>query len=144
MYVPADGQFHIQEIRDFVEAMAESDVVIGAGIERSDYSWFRLLSSRVFIALVNRLFDQDFKDVNWVHMWRRRLFDVVAPQSRGVFMLEEILVRARRSGLRVREIDSRYIRRMVGKAKGSNPLTILRTIAEMARFWVQLPRGPIP
>ncbi len=142
VYVPADGQFHLPEIRDFLRAMEGGDVVIGARIERSDYSTFRRLSSRVFIALVNRLFDQDFEDVNWVHMWRRRVFDQVRPRSRGVFLLEEILVRARLAGFRVVEIPSLYVPRLSGRAKGSHPLTILKTILEMARFWLELRRGP--
>ena len=142
MYVPADGQFHLPEIHDFLEAIDGADIVIGARIRRSDYSWFRRLSSRVFILLVNALFDQDFRDVNWVHMWRRRIFEHVKPRSRGVFMLEEILVRAARRGSLVREIQSFYIPRRSGKAKGSHPATILKTIYEMAVFWLELRRSP--
>jgi glycosyltransferase involved in cell wall biosynthesis len=141
MYVPADGQFTIEEIGDFVRAMAGHDIVIGARLRRTDYSWFRLLSSKVFITLVNFLFEHDLRDVNWVHMWRRRIFDVVHPRSRGVFMLEEILVRAQRAGFTIAQIDSRYIPRMAGEAKGSHPRTILRTIVDMMRFWAELRRG---
>jgi glycosyltransferase involved in cell wall biosynthesis len=141
MYVPADGQFYLPEITEFLEAMAGHDIVIGARIKRSDYSWFRLLSSRVFILLVNLLFEQSFRDVNWVHMWRRAVFERVKPQSRGVFLLEEILVRARQAGFKVREISSFYVPRLSGQAKGSNPRTILTTIYEMARFWLELRRG---
>jgi glycosyltransferase involved in cell wall biosynthesis len=141
MYVPADGQFTIEEIGDFVRAMEGHDIVIGARLRRTDYSWFRLLSSKVFITLVNFLFWHDLRDVNWVHMWRKKIFEVVAPRSRGVFMLEEILVRARRAGFTIAQIDSRYIPRLAGEAKGSHPRTILRTIVDMARFWIDLRRG---
>lgn len=141
MYVPADGQFHLPEIGAFRDAIRGADIVIGARMRRSDYSWFRRLSSRVFIVLVNALFRQSFRDVNWVHMWRRRIFESVQPRSRGVFLLEEILVRAARRGCVVREIDSFYIPRRSGKAKGSHPATILKTIYEMAAFWLELRRG---
>jgi glycosyltransferase involved in cell wall biosynthesis len=144
VYVPADGQFHLPEIGDFLRAMDGHDIVIGARIKRSDYSWFRRLSSRVFIALVNRLFDQGFTDVNWVHMWRRRVFERVTPRSRGVFLLEEILVRARLAGFSVVEIQSFYVPRLSGRAKGSHPRTILKTIDEMVRFWLELRCGARP
>jgi glycosyltransferase involved in cell wall biosynthesis len=134
MYVPADGQFKIEEIADFVRAVDGHDIVIGARIKRSDYSAFRRLSSRVFLWLVRLLFGTRLRDVNWVHLWRRRIFDVVTPRSRGVFMLEEILVRATRAGFTIQEIDSFYIPRIAGKAKGSHPATILRTIVDMLRF----------
>jgi glycosyltransferase involved in cell wall biosynthesis len=142
MYVPADGQFKIEEIGDYVRAVEGHDIVIGARMQRSDYSWFRLLSSRVFIVLVNFLFRHNLRDVNWVHLWRRRIFDTVTPHSRGVFMLEEILVRATRAGFTIREIDSRYIPRIAGKAKGSHPATIVRTIVDMIRFRLSLRRAP--
>lgn len=141
MYVPADGQFHLEEISDFLRAMADHDVVIGARLRRSDYSAFRLLSSRVFITLVNWLFDQRFRDVNWVHMWRRKVFEKVKPRSRGVFLLEEILVRARRAGFTVAEVDSLYVPRIAGRAKGAHPVTILRTLWEMGVFWLEKHRA---
>jgi glycosyltransferase involved in cell wall biosynthesis len=142
IYVPADGQFKIEEIGDYVGAVDGHDIVIGARMKRSDYSWFRLLSSKVFIVLVNFLFRHDLRDVNWVHLWRKRIFDSVSPRSRGVFMLEEILVRATRAGFTIREIDSLYVPRIAGRAKGSHPATIIRTIVDMLRFWLELRRTP--
>jgi len=134
MYIPADGQFRVSEVGAYLGAAERADVVIGARLRRSDYSWFRLLSSHTFIFLVNRLFDHDFKDVNWVHLWRREIFESVRPIATGVFMLEEILVRARGAGYRIVEIDSAYEPRRSGVAKGSKIGTILKTIVEMARF----------
>ncbi|MCL4818591.1 MAG: glycosyltransferase family 2 protein [Vicinamibacteria bacterium] len=144
MYVPADGQFHVPEIAEYVAAAEHADIVIGSRIARSDYSWFRRLSSAVFIRLVDALFDQSFRDVNWVHLWRREVFARVKPRSRGVFMLEEVLVRACRAGFSVTEIDSRYVPRRSGQAKGSNPRTILRTVWDMGRFWLDLRLGRVP
>jgi len=145
IYVPADGQFEISELEHYVMAAQEqrADIVIGARIARSDYSRYRLLSSRVFIFLCNRLFRQDFEDVNWVHLWRVGLFEHVSARSGGVFFLEEIIARARRKGFTVVEIPSQYKPRGGGKAKGSRPTVILRTLADMARLWAEffLPSG---
>jgi len=138
IYVPADGQFEITELRDYVAAARDADIVIGGRIARSDYSRFRLLSSRVFIVLCNHLFRQAFADVNWVHLWRRRIFETVHARSGGVFFLEEILARARRQGYRVVETPSQYKPRGGGKAKGSRPTVILRTILDMIHLWVEL------
>ncbi|MCG3172312.1 MAG: Undecaprenyl-phosphate 4-deoxy-4-formamido-L-arabinose transferase [Myxococcota bacterium] len=135
MYVPADGQFELSEIGAYVNAARDADIVIGARMSREDYSAFRLASSRTFIFLCNRLFDQNFRDVNWVHLWRREIFGQISPKSEGVFFLEEVLVRARRKGRRIVEIDSAYHPRRSGKAKGAHPKTIVKTIIEMARLW---------
>ncbi len=64
--------------------------MIGARIDRADYTWFRLLSSRVYIQLTNVVFGEKFQDVNWVHLWRRSLFLEIRPTSRGVYFLAVI------------------------------------------------------
>jgi glycosyltransferase involved in cell wall biosynthesis len=141
IYVPADGQFHLAELSAYLEpARAGADVVVGARLERSDYTAFRLLSSRVYILLTNLLFAERFRDVNWVHLWRRELFAELEVRATGVYFLDEVLVRARRAGKRIVEIDSRYLPRQGGKAKGSRISTILFTIYEMLCFWWTLPR----
>jgi glycosyltransferase involved in cell wall biosynthesis len=138
IYVPADGQFDVTEIGRFLEAAERADVVLGARESRSDYTWFRLLSSRTFLVMVRSLFGTDVEDVNWVHLWHRRVFAHCAVRSRGVFLLEEILVRAQRAGLTVAEVDSAYRPRKGGQATGGNPRTILKTMAEMAALRAEL------
>jgi len=135
-YVPADGQFDHAEIPSYLAAaVGGADIVIGARCDRHDYTAYRLLSSRVFLGLCSVLFDQDFEDVNWVHLWRRALFQEVQPRSRGVFFLEEILVRARDLGMSVAEVPSLYRPRAGGEAKGGRPEVILLTLWEMAQLW---------
>ena len=90
IYVPADGQFDLGELGDYYRAALSADIVIGARIDRADYTWFRLLSSRVYIQLTNVVFGEKFQDVNWVHLWRRSLFLEIRPTSRGVYFLAVI------------------------------------------------------
>jgi glycosyltransferase involved in cell wall biosynthesis len=136
IYVPADGQFDHGEIPMFVQAAEEgADVVIGHRLSRDDYTLYRRASSAVFLWLCNTLFEHQFQDVNWVHLWRRDIFNEFEPQSRGVFFLEEILVRSRRIGKRVVEVPSLYRPRQGGSAKGGRPDVIAKTIAEMLKLW---------
>jgi glycosyltransferase involved in cell wall biosynthesis len=144
IYVPADGQFHLPEIADYLAAAEHADIVIGARSERSDYSPFRRTVSWVYGGLVNRLFDHRYRDVNWVHLWRREVFDRVEPRSRGVFFLEETLVRAADLGLRIVEIDSRYLPRAGGAAKGASASSIAVTVRDLAGFWLGLGTGEPP
>ncbi len=136
IYVPADGQFDHGEIPTFVGAAeAGADIVIGHRLSRDDYTTYRLASSFVFLTLCNTLFDHQFQDVNWVHLWRRDIFDEIEPQSRGVFFLEEILVRSRDLGKRVVEVPSVYRPRQGGVAKGGKPDVIIKTVWEMLKLW---------
>jgi glycosyltransferase involved in cell wall biosynthesis len=136
IYVPADGQFDHGEIPMFVQAADDgADIVIGHRLSRDDYTAYRRASSWVFLTLCNTLFDHQFQDVNWVHLWRRDIFDEIEPQSRGVFFLEEILVRSRDRGKRVAEVPSVYRPRQGGVAKGGKPDVIAKTIWEMLKLW---------
>ncbi len=136
IYVPADGQFDHGEIPMFVQAADEgADIVIGHRLSRDDYTAYRLASSWVFLTLCNTLFDHQFQDVNWVHLWRTDIFAEIEPQSRGVFFLEEILVRSRDRGKRVAEVPSVYRPRQGGVAKGGKPDVIVKTIWEMLKLW---------
>ncbi len=131
IYVPADGQFDVKELNRFMKAGELADIVIGARLERSDYTWFRLLSSHSFLWMVRLLFGTTFRDVNWVHLWHRKVFEQCNMKSEGVFLLEEIIVRATRNKFSFVEIESDYRPRQGGEATGGNPLTILKTMQEM-------------
>ena len=136
IYVPADGQFNHGEIPMFVEAAeAGADIVIGHRLSRDDYTPYRMASSVVFLWLCNTLFEHQFQDVNWVHLWRRSIFEEIEPKSRGVFFLEEILVRARDRGRKVVEVPSEYKPRAGGQAKGGRPTVIAKTIWEMLKLY---------
>lgn len=138
IYVPADGQFDHGEIPMYVARAQEgADIVIGHRLSRDDYTLYRRASSAVFLRLCNTLFDHQFQDVNWVHLWRRSIFSDIEPRSRGVFFLEEILVRARDRGKVVAEVPSVYRPRKGGQAKGGRPAVIGKTIWEMLRLWVE-------
>ncbi len=138
IYVPADGQFDVMEIGRFLHAAELADIVIGARLSRHDYTSFRLLSSGVFLAMVRVLFGTTFRDVNWVHLWHRRVFEGISVRSEGVFLLEEIIVRAKRKGYSFVEIESVYQPRQGGEATGGNPRTILKTLKEMAAVRVEM------
>ncbi|MCO4768419.1 MAG: glycosyltransferase family 2 protein [Deltaproteobacteria bacterium] len=138
IYVPADGQFDHGEIPMYVAAAEEgADIVIGHRLSRDDYTLYRRASSFVFLQLCNSLFDHQFQDVNWVHLWRTEIFEWIEPKSRGVFFLEEILVRCRASGGRVVEVPSVYRPRQGGSAKGGRPSVIAKTVIEMLALWAE-------
>ncbi|MDP8223839.1 MAG: glycosyltransferase family 2 protein [Candidatus Lernaella stagnicola] len=133
-YVPADGQFNPDELPEFVHAAANADIVIGFRTHREGYGVVRKMQSAVYVWLVNLVFRQRFRDVNWVHMWRMNTVGRLPVQSEGVFMQQELLVRARRRGLRIVEVPSQFHRRTGGLANGSRPTVILKTIADLLRF----------
>lgn len=134
-YMPADGQVNPEELISMLEAAEGTDIVITFRSNRFDYSFFRLVNSLAYIALNQILFGLNYKDINWVHMYNRRIFEKVRVRSKGVFMLGEILVKAKRAGFTIKEIPSTYYPRKSGKAKGGRPKSVFTAIKEMFRLW---------
>ncbi len=137
-YVPADGQFPACELRDFMEMAQHADVVLGVRDGRPDYTLFRRFSSKVYTVLVNALFSHRFRDVNWVNLWRHSILDDMELRSHGVFLMEEIVCKAHLSAARVVELPAGQRPRQAGRAKGGNIGTILTTLNEMARVWIEV------
>lgn len=131
IFVPADGQFDPREIPMFAEAAKNADVVLGVRKGRDHYSMWRKLQSRIYLNLMNLLFRQRYSDVNWVQLWRMPTAGKLEISSKGVFMQQELIDKAKLRGLSIVEIPSRFLKRGGGKAKGSSFRTVLVTIREL-------------
>ena len=134
-YVPADGQVNPAELINILKAAEDADIIITFRSNRFDYSFFRLINSFVYIALNQILFGLKYRDINWVHMYNRRIFEKVKIRSTGVFILGEILAKAKRIGFTIKEIPSTYYPRKNGRAKGGRPKSVFTAIKEMFRLW---------
>ncbi len=141
VYLPADGQFHLPDLADYIRASRHSQIVMGARSARTDYTLFRRLSSRVFLGLFNLLFRKRFEDVNWVHLWRREVFLGLHVESRGVFFLAEVLAKSCSLGMNAVQVPSGYSGRRAGVANGTRLPVILLTVYEMARIWWRMNRS---
>ena len=134
VFVPADGQFDPHDLPAMAAAAEGADVVLGYRNHRNPYGILRKLQSAVFLSMVNLLFGQNFKDVNWVQMWRVKTAGAIRLQSTGVFMQQELIDRARRKGMKIVEVPVSFRKRAGGLAKGSSTATVLTTIREMFRY----------
>lgn len=140
IYVPADGQFDPAEIPEFAAAAKDVDIVVGNRSSRKDYTIRRRIQSYVYLYLVNMFFGQKFRDVNWVHLWRRKCVLDMKLRARGVFLMQEILNIAKANGFKTTQIPSKYRIRKGGKSKVSSFNTVWTTIKEM---WTYFIKGPI-
>lgn len=137
--VPADIAFDLRRLPDMLAAMEGADALVCLRSDRRDSSLFRKLVSVVYIALVRSLFALPLRQFNFIHVYRRAIFDHVAFESDGVFFHAEVLIRARDAGCVLREFPLEYQPRRSGRAKGARARTILRTFADLVHFWWRWP-----
>jgi dolichol-phosphate mannosyltransferase len=135
-YHPADQQVDFREVAACLPLLDECDLIIARRSGRPGYSPWRLISSHTYIALAQVLFGlRRFKDFNFVYLYRRSILEGMRFETQSVFFTTEVLVKALARGARVHEVTLRCLPRQAGVASCGRPAVILRTFADMMRFW---------
>lgn len=134
-YMPADGQFLVQDMVYCLPYMKNADLILGARGSRTDYTIYRLVLSYTYLILLRILFGISYQDVNWLTIWRTKLVQKLPISSRGIFLLAEIVIRFQRKGLRIVEAPSFYRPRKGGQVKNAKFSIALKTLFDTLRFW---------
>lgn len=117
----------------------QADFVVGRRVGKRE-SFMRVVYSSVYNGILGRLFAVKQHDLNCpMKMFRRSLIGQMHLRSEGPFIDAELLLRARKMGFRVAEIDVRSIPRHSGYSKFASPRsivpTMLKMIFEMLRYY---------
>ncbi|HET8631268.1 MAG TPA: glycosyltransferase family 2 protein [Thermomicrobiales bacterium] len=138
---PVDSPLTAAQVRDYVAAADGCDVVVGRRERRVGYTWWMRLGAKVYPAMLRALFRVPLHDFNWIHLYRRRVFDRVTIEYGGIVFLAEVLIKAHDAGFTLREIPTTMQARTSGRPTVSRPRVIWRTFLGALRLWWQL-RGP--
>ncbi len=142
-FMPADGQFFIEDMKHCLPLMKSADLILGYRGSRADYTFYRLILSYAYLVVLRVLFRITYKDVNWLNIWRTSKVRQMPVDSRGIFMLAELVIRFKRRGLTVVEAASFYRPRLGGKAKNAKPSVAWRTFSDALRLWWKLTHNTI-
>lgn len=137
IFIPADLAMDLADLRKYFDAAVDADVVVGLRSDRRDYSLARKVVSLVNISLVRLLFGMRVRQFNYIHLYRRKVFEQIEIESRGVFLSAEILVKARDLGFRLVEVEIGYVPRSGGQATCGRPRVIAKAVWELAVFWLR-------
>lgn len=134
--VPADSPLTDEILFAFKESCLKADVVVSYRIVRLGYTLRMRIASWVYHLLIENLFDIHFVDFNWMHLYHRKIFEKnkIAIESKGVFMLAEVLIKAQHSGCTFCEIPVAQSERITGTPSASKFSVILKTLYEMVAF----------
>ncbi len=136
-YTDADNQFDVHELKNFLPAIDDYEIVAGFRIYRFD-PFTRLVLSWGYNLLVRILFRIRVRDVDCAFkLFRREIFDQIHIESKKFFVDTEILAKAARQGMRMTEIGVRHYPRTAGEST-VRPSHILHTLAEIASMWTDI------
>ncbi len=135
-YVGADEEFDCLEIPQFIEPLVknEADVVLGVRWQRNAYQLFRFFLSVIYIFLLNYLFKLRINDYNWSQAWPKELFNKVELNSKSLFVLPEIIIKAHDLKYRIKEVPSNHRGRQFGKSS-VNMRIMGQALFEALSFW---------
>lgn len=137
-YLPADGQVFLREISAGLQAVPLADFVLTYRGRRADYNPYRHLLSNTLMISMKIFFGLNYRDYNWVHIYKKDLFKRVKVKSKGVFYLAEVVARAHQAGAKIVEAEAKYHPRSSGYSKNAKLKVALATLRDMFKLWMEL------
>jgi glycosyltransferase involved in cell wall biosynthesis len=136
-YMPADGQYLLRDMNNCLLLIHKADLILGYRGTRADYSLYRLFLSYSYLILLRILFGINYKDVNWLNIWRTKEAQNLKIDSQGIFLLAEIAIRFQMKGLKVIEAPSFYRSRRGGKVKNAKLSIAMQTFIDVWKLWLK-------
>lgn len=138
-YMPADGQFLVEDMRHCFEIMTRNDLVLGYRGSRPDYTVKRIIFSYGYLLLLLFLFGIRWIDVGWVNIWRTsKIQKLKISAAGGIFILTEIVVRFMRKDLKIDEAPSYYHVRKSGEVKNAKLKVVFDTFLSALKLKLEL------
>lgn len=134
--VPADSPLTVALYQAFSSNAHKADVLVSYRRAKLGYSVKKHINSYVYHKLVTVLFKMNLRDYNWIHMYNRKIFDEgkIEIEYNGIFMLAEILIKAKRAGFTFFEFEVEQTERLTGIATASRFTAILKTLVDIIGF----------
>lgn len=133
--VPVDSPMDAETLAAFMKAAPHTDVVASYRVKRVGYTLRMRINSWVYHQMISAIFGMNLKDYNWIHLYRRSIFDKVAFTSKGIFMLAEVLIEANKYRFRIAEIPVEQKQRITGVAASAKLSSILFVLREMLGYY---------
>ena len=130
-FTDGDGQFDINELRDFFEALNGYDAVLGYRIKRQD-PFHRILFAKCWGLLIRLLFGFRLRDLDCAFkLIRRELVEDIVPECGGAMVTVELIAKLSAKGFRYIEKGAHHYPRLAGDQSGGSPKVILRAFKEL-------------
>jgi glycosyltransferase involved in cell wall biosynthesis len=136
MLWPVDLPADAADLDPYVRYLGRVDVIVGCRRRRVGYSLLMRWNAWLYRRLADWLFNLRFRDVNWIHVYRREYFQRIVLTQRGIPMLVEALVRLRDAGASFAEVEVEMKRRQGGVSSASRLSVMWRTLAGLFSFWL--------
>ncbi len=134
MYTDGDNQYDVREFLPHLPGLRTADVLSGY-VTRKAASLRRKIQSSVYNWLIAALFFVRCRDIDCaMKIYSRKALDSISMKSTSCFIDAEMIIKAKKAGLRVVQFPVTHFPRMEGRASGSKMSIIAATVRDMVRF----------
>lgn len=139
VFTDGDRQFDFSEVVNFIKEIKKSDIVIGFRKKRQDNVVRHILMNllKIWDYIFFRFY---FKDIDCgFKMFRKDAIEKLFPlRSEGAMITTEILAKATRKKLKIKEIEVNHYPRKFGDQSGANIAVVIRAILESFIIWFDI------
>ncbi len=138
VFADGDGQFDFSELHKFIEKINSCDIVVGFRKKRRDRKIFkRLLLMNMLKIWDLILFGFYFKDIDCgFKMFKKSALEAIGPlRSEGAMITTEILAKATKRKLKIKQVGVEHYPRQFGEQTGANIPVIVRAVLESFILW---------
>ena len=144
VFTDGDGQFDFSEVTKFLDKIDSADMVIGYRQKRRDRKLFkRLLLMNLLKVGDFLLFRFYFRDIDCgFKIFKKEAIEKLMPlRSEGAMITTEILAKARKKNLKIKEVGVTHYPRKLGHQTGAEFSVIIRAVLESLILWYDLHYG---
>ncbi len=137
----------VEDIAGLMQHVKDCDILVQERKSYAGCTLWRLITSKVNRLFLRVLFDCGaIRDMNFTQIYRRDIIHKILPLGKSpAFFTAEMILRAKRTGLRIKTVQVDYHPRTSGEGAFGKPHDILWAIYDMLRFrlkmWEKLNKG---
>lgn len=138
-FTDSDGQFHYDELPQFVKSIGKYDLIIGYRKKRMD-PFHRVFVAQVLLKIWNFvLFGLTVRDVDCAFkLFKKEVRDSVHLDTESAITVTEFIVKAKSLGYKILQLPVTHYPRKFGEQTGGNWRVIARAARESFHLYKQL------
>lgn len=139
VFTDGDRQFDFAEVKKFIAEIKGADIVVGYRKKRRDKFVRHILMYmlKIWDFIFFRFY---FKDIDCgFKMFRKSVLQDITPlRSEGAMITTEILAKATRKRLKIKEVEVSHYPREFGNQSGANIAVVVRAVLESFMLWFDI------
>ena len=128
-----DGQFKLEDLKNNL-SIENGSFISYFRKDKTNYTLFRKFLSETNKSVNRYFFGIHLKDVNWVKAYKREDLESIDYEIQSSLVETEIAAKLIKKGLHVKEVETYYLPRLAGEAKGASLKIIYLALIELFKL----------